>query len=56
MKMAAGPLVSILIRGICREELPIPEARVGVTMLLAQDFLLPPMQNTIFTRDRSCWI
>jgi arginine deiminase len=39
-----------------RAELPIPEAGVVVPMLRDEDFLLPPMPNTIFTRDSSCWI
>ncbi len=56
MGMPAEPLSSILIGGMSRGELPIPEAGVVVPMLLAQDFLLPPMPNTIFTRDSSCWI
>ncbi len=56
MEMAAEPLSSILIGGMSRDELPIPEAGVVVPMLLASDFLLPPMPNTIFTRDSSCWI
>ena len=56
MQMPAGPLSNILIGGLSRDELPIPEAGVVVPMLLAADFLLPPMPNTIFTRDSSCWI
>jgi arginine deiminase len=39
-----------------RAELPIPEAGVVVPMLREEDFLLPPMPNTIVTRDSSCWI
>ena len=53
-KVPAEPLSSILIGGMGRGELPIPEAGVVVPMLLAQDFLLPPLPNTIYIRDSSC--
>lgn len=55
-EMPAKALSHILIGGMSRAELPIPEAGVVVPMLRAEDFLLPPMPNTIFTRDSSCWI
>ena len=55
-EMPAEPLSNILIGGMSRAELPIPEAGVVVPMLREEDFLLPPMPNTIFTRDSSCWI
>ncbi len=56
MEMPADPLSNILIGGMSRAELPIPEGGVVVPMLRGEDFLLPPMPNTIFTRDSSCWI
>jgi len=56
MEMPAKPLSNILIGGMSRAELPIPEAGVVAPMLRANDFLLPPMPNQIFTRDSSCWI
>jgi arginine deiminase len=56
MEMAADPLSKILIGGMSRAELPIAAAGVLAPMLAADDFLLPPMPNTIFTRDSSCWI
>jgi arginine deiminase len=56
MEMEAGLLSAILIGGMSRAELPIAEAGVVLPMLAASDFLLPPMPNTIFTRDSSCWI
>jgi arginine deiminase len=55
-EMDAGLLSAILIGGMSRAELPIKEAGVVLPMLGAADFLLPPMPNTIFTRDSSCWI
>jgi arginine deiminase len=56
MEMAANALSHILIGGMSRAELPIPEGGVVVPMLREEDFVLPPMPNTIFTRDSSCWI
>ena len=55
-EMDAGLLSAILIGGMSRAELPIKEAGVVLPMLSSTDFLLPPMPNTIFTRDSSCWI
>ncbi len=55
-EMPANALTHILIGGMSRAELPIPEAGVLVPMLRGEDFLLPPMPNTIFTRDSSAWI
>jgi arginine deiminase len=56
MELPANALTHILIGGMSRAELPIPEAGVVMPMLRTEDFLLPPMPNTIFTRDSSCWI
>lgn len=56
MELPANALTHILIGGMSRAELPIPAAGVVVPMLRSEDFLLPPMPNTIFTRDSSCWI
>ena len=56
LEMPAEPLSTILIGGMSRGELPIPVSGVVVPTLLTSDFLLPPLPNTIFTRDSSCWI
>lgn len=56
MELPANALTHFLIGGMSRAELPIPAAGVVVPMLRAEDFLLPPMPNTIFTRDSSAWI
>jgi arginine deiminase len=56
MEMPANALTHILIGGMSRAELPIPVAGVVAPMLRSEDFFLPPMPNTIFTRDSSCWI
>lgn len=56
METPANAMTHILIGGINRAELPIPEGGVVVPMLGSEDFLLPPMPNQIFTRDSWCWI
>lgn len=56
MELPANALTHILIGGMSRNELPIAVAGVVAPMLRGEDFLLPPMPNTIFTRDSSCWI
>ncbi len=56
MEMDAEKLSTILIGGMSRAELPIPEAGVVVPMLRPQDFVLAPLPNHIFTRDTTCWI
>lgn len=56
MEMPSEPLSNILIGGMSRAELPIPEGGAVVQLLRDEDFLLPPMPNQIFTRDSSAWI
>jgi arginine deiminase len=56
MELPAKSLSHILIGGMSRADLPIPEAGVVIPVLRDHDFLLAPMPNTIFTRDSSCWI
>ena len=56
-EMPAKQLADHLIGGIAMKELPKSE----VTKLLADaldptDFLIPPIPNTLFQRDPSCWI
>jgi arginine deiminase len=55
-EMPSEALSNILIGGMSRSELPIPEKGVVVPTLREEDFLLTPMPNQIFTRDSSCWI
>lgn len=53
-------LAETLIGGLSTEE--FPEAHGGEMLKLVKDaagvaeYLLPPLPNTIFTRDTSCWI
>jgi len=49
-------LAEHLIGGLARAELPFePEGLLG-RCAGAADLLLPPLPNTLFTRDSSCWI
>ena len=49
-------LAEILLGGLLRGELPFaPEGLQGACSA-AQDMLLPPLPNAMFTRDSSCWI
>ncbi|MRX31724.1 arginine deiminase [Aminobacter sp. MDW-2] len=54
--MPAEQLSSLLVGGITRTELPFDPAGLTGKTLLAEDFVLPPLPNQLFTRDSSCWI
>ena len=56
MEVDADLLSTILIGGMSRAELPIPDNGVLAPMLEPADFILPPLPNHIFTRDTTCWI
>ncbi len=49
-------LTEILIGGMLRSELPVPVTSLVYETLRAEEFLLPPLPNQMFTRDSSCWI
>jgi arginine deiminase len=54
--LPAQHLAEILIGGLARGELPFqPEGLLGACAA-PHDMLLPPLPNTLFTRDSSCWI
>ncbi|ONG54032.1 arginine deiminase [Pseudoroseomonas deserti] len=58
--LAARPLAETLIGGLSTYE--FPEAIGGETLALIRDaagvneYLLPPLPNTLYTRDTTCWI
>lgn len=55
-EMPAIPLADHLIGGIARAELPFePKGLLG-HYLESSDFVIPPLPNTLFQRDPSCWI
>ncbi len=55
-EMPATQLAEYLIGGIARAELPFQPRGMFGQYLGMQDFVIPPIPNTIFTRDNSCWI
>jgi arginine deiminase len=52
----ATQLAERLIGGIARFELPFEPRGMFGRYLEPADFVIPPLPNTIFTRDNSCWI
>lgn len=49
-------LAEHLIGGLARAELPFKPEGLLARYASASDFLLPPLPNTLFSRDSSCWI
>ncbi len=45
-----------LIGGVSRAELPVPAHGLQGLCSAPADLLLPPLPNTLFPRDNSCWI
>ena len=54
--MAPAQLAERLIGGVARGELPFDAAGLLARCAASADLLLPPLPNTLFTRDSSCWI
>jgi len=55
--MPAKKLADHLIGGIAMEDLPKSEgSALMLNVLGATSFLIPPIPNTLFQRDPSCWI
>lgn len=54
--LPAADLARYLIGGVAVQDLPFtPEGMFG-SYLGSDGFVLPPLPNTVFTRDTSCWI
>jgi arginine deiminase len=53
-----GPrLAEYLVGGVLKADLrPLRARSLKWDMLRADDFLLPPLPNHLFTRDNSCWV
>jgi len=49
-------LAEHLVGGLARAELPFEPEGLLARHAAATDFLLPPLPNTLFSRDSSCWI
>lgn len=55
-EMSASQLATYMIGGIARGDLPFsPRTLLGMTRA-ANEFILPPLPNQLFTRDTSCWV
>ncbi len=58
MEMSPRLLATHLIGGLAKSEIPELDLSSSLTgqMYADQDFVLPPLPNSLFTRDSSCWI
>ena len=54
--LPAARLAEHLIGGLLRAEVPFDIPGLTAQCLSPAEFLLPPLPNTLFTRDSSCWI
>ncbi len=54
--LPAARLAEHLIGGLARAELPFQPEGLLARLSAPADLLLPPLPNTLFTRDSSCWI
>jgi arginine deiminase len=55
-EMKAADLAEFLIGGIAVHDLPFKPKGMFGSYLGADGFVIPPLPNSIFTRDNSCWI
>lgn len=55
-ELPALRLAEHLIGGLLRGEVPYDVAGLTAHSLAREDFLLPALPNTLFSRDSSCWI
>jgi arginine deiminase len=58
--LQSRPLAELLIGGMATTDLP-EELRTGYIALArdaagARDYLMPPLPNTLYTRDTTCWL
>ncbi|MCG6282756.1 arginine deiminase family protein, partial [Vibrio diabolicus] len=49
-------LAKILTGGLSYGQLPIKSSSILQTMNKANDFIIKPLPNHLFTRDTSCWV
>ena len=55
-ELPARQLTNIMIGGLLPIELPFKSDSLLLACLSPIDFIIPPLPNTLFTRDSSCWI
>jgi arginine deiminase len=54
--LPSARLTELLIGGLARAEVPFEPEGLLARFSSPADLLLPPLPNTLFTRDSSCWI
>lgn len=54
--LPAARLAEHFIGGLLPAEVPFKVEGVAAQCLAPSEFLLPPLPNTLFTRDSSCWV
>ena len=54
--VAPERLAELLIGGVARSDLPFVPTGLLAAFTGPADLLLPPLPNTLFTRDSSCWV
>ena len=54
--LPARELARYLIGGLAKAEFKATAPSLTYEVLAAEDFILPPLPNQLFTRDTSCWI
>ena len=55
-ELATAKLAAHLIGGVARAEVPFEPAGLLGRFAAPADLLMPPLPNTLFTRDNSCWV
>ena len=55
-EMPAPQLAAYMVGGIARAELPFTSKTLFGMTRAANEFILPPLPNQLFTRDTSCWV
>jgi arginine deiminase len=55
-ELPSARLAEVLIGGLTKADLPFKPAGLLGAYLEIHDFVLPPLPNSLFTRDTTCWI
>ena len=56
LKLSSKEISDCLIRGITCDELNFEPKGLTGMLLREDDFVIPPLPNSYFTRDTSCWV
>jgi arginine deiminase len=58
--LPAGELAALLVGGLATTDLPEDYRRPAISLaresLGAREYLMPPLPNTLYTRDTTCWL